>query len=165
MLADVPKPPAATDGKWTDHLATLLAVRYASALARWNGQPDASFRGNLRTLRTLCHDIVQLRRGDHNVVRFKMQQDRRECEHEKTSGTRILRVRSEPDQPEFEHEKTGEALADHFKLRLQNSPACRPPTSVLCPQSSPGLCPPSSPVGELVGAGQPRSTQVNPGQP
>jgi hypothetical protein len=121
MLADVPKPPEVTDGKWTDHLATLLAVRYAAALARWNGQPDVQFRRNLRTLRALCQDIVQLRRGDHNAVRFKMEQDRRG----------------------FKQEQTGEALAGHFKHWIQNSPAraegCQegaPPEAQ--PQPSPG---------------------------
>jgi hypothetical protein len=116
LAADVQKPPAATDGNWTDHLATLLAVRYAAALARWNGQADVPFRSNLRTLRALCQDIVQLRRGDHNIVRFKMEQDRRA----------------------FQQENTREALAER---------------------------PPSSPASTPVGAGQPRSTQVNPGQP
>jgi hypothetical protein len=72
------------DGKWTDHLATLLAVRYATALAHWNGQTDAPFRNNLRTLRALCQDVVQLRRGDHNLIRFQIEQDRRELPPEKT---------------------------------------------------------------------------------
>jgi hypothetical protein len=140
LAANVPKPPAATDGKWTDHLATLLAVRYAAALAPWNGQADVPFGGNLRTLRALCQDVVQLRRGDHNVVRFKLEQDRRE----------------------FEQEKTREVPADHFKHWTQNSPAC----AVHCQECVPPEdLPPSSPASEPDWAGQPRSTQVNPGQP
>ena len=30
----------ATDGELTDHLAAVLAVRYASALSGWNGKGD-----------------------------------------------------------------------------------------------------------------------------
>jgi hypothetical protein len=87
QAADIPNPPAVPDGNWTDHLATLLAVRYAAALAGWNGQADDSFRDNLRTLRALCQDVVQLRRGGHQLVRFKLEQDRRGCEPEKIGET------------------------------------------------------------------------------
>jgi hypothetical protein len=38
----------------------------------------------LRTLRALCQDVVQLRRGDHNLIRFQIEQDRRELPPEKT---------------------------------------------------------------------------------
>lgn len=84
LLANVPEPAGAVTGKWTDHLAGLLAVRYATTLACWNGQADVPFRQNLRTLRALCEDVAQLRRGDHNVVRFKLLQDRRELEQDKS---------------------------------------------------------------------------------
>ncbi len=79
-VSQLPQPADATDGKWTDHLANLLAVRYTTAMMRWSGEKP--FR-DLRTLRALCQDVVQLRRGDHNVVRMKMEQERREYEHEK----------------------------------------------------------------------------------
>jgi hypothetical protein len=44
---------AATDGKLTDHLATVLAARYAAALAEWNGEPDEKFERKLRILRSM----------------------------------------------------------------------------------------------------------------
>ena len=75
---------AATEGKLTDHLATVLAARYASALAGWNGEVTEEFRRKLRALRGLCQDIVELRRGDHSGARLQMEQARLEREREKT---------------------------------------------------------------------------------
>jgi hypothetical protein len=43
-----------------------------------------SFRRQLRTLRGLCQDIVELRRGDHSSARLQMEQERLEREREKT---------------------------------------------------------------------------------
>ena len=53
-------------GRLTDHLATVLAARYAAPLAGWNGEVTEEFGGKLRTLRSLCQDTVELRRGDHS---------------------------------------------------------------------------------------------------
>jgi hypothetical protein len=75
---------AATEGKLTDHLATVVAARYASALAGWNGEVTEELRRKLRALRGLCQDIVELRRGDHSGARLKMEQERLEREREKT---------------------------------------------------------------------------------
>ncbi len=84
LAADANEITAATDGRLTDHLATVLAVRYASAMSGWNGEVTEEFRRKLRALRGLCQDIVELRRGDHSGARSKMEQDRREREREKT---------------------------------------------------------------------------------
>jgi hypothetical protein len=84
LAADAGEITAATDGKLTDHLATVLAVRYASALSGWNGEVTEPFRKRLRALRGLCQDIVELRRGDHSGARLKMEQERLEREREKS---------------------------------------------------------------------------------
>ena len=84
LAADANEITAATDGKLTDHLATVLAVRYASALAGWNGEVTDEFRKKLRALRGLCQDIVELRRGGHSGARLKMEQERLERAREKT---------------------------------------------------------------------------------
>jgi hypothetical protein len=84
LAADASEITAATDGRLTDHLATVLAVRYASALQGWNGEVTEEFRRKLRALRGLCQDIVELRRGDHSGARLKMEQERLEREREKT---------------------------------------------------------------------------------
>jgi len=84
LAADAHEITAATHGKLTDHLATVLAVRYAAALHGWNGDVTDEFRRKLRALRGLCQDIVELRRGDHSGARLKMEQERLEREREKT---------------------------------------------------------------------------------
>jgi hypothetical protein len=84
LAADAQEITAAADGRLTDHLATVLAVRYASALAGWNGEVTDEFRRRLRALRGLCQDIVELRRGDHSGARLQMEQERLEREREKT---------------------------------------------------------------------------------
>lgn len=84
LAADANEITVATDGKLTDHLATVLAARYAAALAGWDGEVTEDFRRKLRALRGLCQDIVELRRGDHSGARLKMEQERLEREREKT---------------------------------------------------------------------------------
>ena len=68
----------------TDSLATVLAARYAAALAGWNGELTEELRGKLRGLRSLCQDIVELRRGDHSGARLNLEQERLDREREKT---------------------------------------------------------------------------------
>jgi hypothetical protein len=84
LAADANEITAATDGKLTDHLATVLAVRYAALLQGWNGELTEEFRRELRTLHAMCQDFVELRRGDHSGARLKMEQERLEREREKT---------------------------------------------------------------------------------
>jgi hypothetical protein len=84
LAADATELAAATDGRLTDHLATVLAARYASALAGWNGEVTEGFGRKLRALRGLCQDIVELRRGDHSGARLRMEQERLDREREKT---------------------------------------------------------------------------------
>jgi hypothetical protein len=93
LAADARELSAATDGRLTDHLTTVLAARYASALAGWNGEVTEEFGRKLRTLRSLCQDIVELRRGDHSEARLGLERERLEREREKT------------DEEVFEHFK------------------------------------------------------------
>jgi hypothetical protein len=84
LVADARELTEATDGRLTDHLATVLAARYAAALAGWDGEVTEEFRRKLRALRGLCQDIVELRRGDHSGARLNLEQERLEREREKT---------------------------------------------------------------------------------
>lgn len=83
LTADASEITAATEGRLTDHLATVLAARYAAALAGWNGVATEEFRRKQRALRGLCQDIVELRRGDHSGTRLQMERERLEREREK----------------------------------------------------------------------------------
>jgi hypothetical protein len=101
LAADAGEITAATDGRLTDHLATVLAVRYASALPGWNGEVTDELRRKLRALRGLCQDIVELRRGDHSGARLKMEQDRLEREHEKTEEEVVAHFQRWLNNPEM----------------------------------------------------------------
>ena len=83
LAADAAELETATDGRLTDHLATVLAARYASAVSGWDGQPTEEFRQKLKVLRGMCQDIVELRRGDHSGARLQMERDRIEEKREK----------------------------------------------------------------------------------
>jgi hypothetical protein len=84
LAADAAELTRATNGKLTDHLAAILAARYATVIAGWNGEPTDEFRAKLRPLRELCEDVFKLRRGDHSGARLFMEQERLEQEREKT---------------------------------------------------------------------------------
>jgi len=74
----------AVPGRMSDHLATILIGRYAAELAAWDGNdPDALHR-KLRALRLLCHDVVELRRSDHEATRLDLDRIRLERDREKT---------------------------------------------------------------------------------
>ena len=62
----------------TDHLATVLAARYAALLARWNGEENDSFDRQLRVLNGLVQAIAQLRRGDQASARIRIEEQRLE---------------------------------------------------------------------------------------
>lgn len=64
------------DGSLADHLAVVLSARYAKLVSGWNGEMDEAFRRETRALRLLCQDIVELRRGDHNAERLRLDMER-----------------------------------------------------------------------------------------
>jgi hypothetical protein len=59
---------------FTERLAAVLVVRYADALAAWNGGDDEAFRLKLRDLRRFNQDLAVLRRHNQTAARLKMQQ-------------------------------------------------------------------------------------------
>lgn len=84
LKADAREMAAATDGGLTDHLATVLTLRYASVLANGKGPLSGKARRELNILRTLCHDVVELRRGDQHGFRLSMEQERLNRQREKS---------------------------------------------------------------------------------
>jgi hypothetical protein len=59
---------------FTERLAAVLVVRYADALAAWNGGDDEAFRLKLRDLRRFNQDLAVLRRYNQSAARLKMEQ-------------------------------------------------------------------------------------------
>ena len=59
---------------FTERLAAVVVVRYADALAGWNGGDDEAFRLKLRDLRHFNQDLAVLRRYNQSAARLKMEQ-------------------------------------------------------------------------------------------
>ena len=91
LAADAAELQAVTGGRLTDHLATVLGARYASALAGWDGQPSEEFRQKLKVLSGLCQNVVELRRGDHSGNRLQMERERLEEKREKTVDEEVAK--------------------------------------------------------------------------
>ncbi len=66
----------AAEGSLANHLAVVLASRYAALVSGWNGEMSEAFRRKARALRALCQDIVELRRGDHCAERLRLDLER-----------------------------------------------------------------------------------------
>ena len=78
LETDGAKLAAAAKGGLTDHLATVLAAQYATALSEWDGEATNEIRNKVRALSGLCQAVVKLRRGDHSGIRLKIKEQRRE---------------------------------------------------------------------------------------
>jgi len=121
LAADAGELTEAADGSLADHLAMVLAARYAALVASWNGEMDDEFRRKARVLRFLVQDIGELRRGDHYAERLRLDLERF-AETNKADEVRALEVALEETKqwPEvqqafkdafalFRQRKTGEA--------------------------------------------------------
>jgi len=60
----------------TDLLAFWIASRYATASRQLSGSVDPK---DWRLLREMCHDIAELRRGDHSAQRIEIERQRVEA--------------------------------------------------------------------------------------
>jgi hypothetical protein len=89
LAGDAGELTAAANGSLADHLATVLAARYAKLVSGWNGEMDDSFRRQLRALRLLCQDIGELRRGDHLAERLRLEV-KRLADMNRAEGVRAL---------------------------------------------------------------------------
>jgi len=84
LSADARELTQATDGRLSDHLATVLSARYAALISTWNGEEDEAFRRKLRVLRTLSSEIVQLRRSDQHAAKLEFEQTRLDRDRDRT---------------------------------------------------------------------------------
>lgn len=107
-------------GALADHLAIVLATRYAAALARWDGNPNRTSAQNIRTLRALCQDIVELRRGDHSAARLKVEQEWLELERSKDEERIQERFEKWVLQPEVRNRIFGPKLTPARKGGLSS---------------------------------------------
>ena len=76
VVAEAKELSEAADGALTDKLACWVAGRYAIATR----QLATSGELDWRLLRDLCHDLVDLRRGDHSAESLRIERERLEME-------------------------------------------------------------------------------------
>jgi hypothetical protein len=69
-----------------DDVAQVLAARFGSLIANWNGEVDEKFEARSRVLNRLCRSVVQLQRGMHR------------SRHEAFEMTRKLEEREKADE-------------------------------------------------------------------
>jgi hypothetical protein len=106
-------------GALGDHLAIVLAARYATVLARWDGTADRTVAKNVRALRALCADIVELRRGDHSATRLKIEEDRLELERSKDEARMQERFEQWVKQPQIKERVCGKLSPEERQRRLR----------------------------------------------
>jgi hypothetical protein len=138
LAADAKELGEATDGKLTDHLATVLAARYAAALGGWDGEVTEEFRRKLRALRGLCQDIVELRRGDHSGARLSMERTRLERESEKTEEEVVEHFKRWARKPEVREWISRDRLSpEEQERRLREIFGLEPKTAGQTPTDEP----------------------------
>ena len=116
----------AADGLLADQLAVVLSARYAALVSGWEGEMDDEFRRKARALRTLCQDIVELRRDDHCAGRLRLDLDRF-AEANKADEIRALEAVIEEVK---EWPDVRQAFQDAFALlrqRKAGKPSTHPP--------------------------------------
>jgi hypothetical protein len=70
-------------GSLADHLALVVAFRYAAILAGQGAALDEKALRELRALRPICQVAVKLRRSDHNAARLRIESQRWEVARQK----------------------------------------------------------------------------------
>jgi len=83
LTAEAHEMAEASGGQLSEHLTTVLTARYAGAVAHWNGEVTPEFRRKLLALRSLCNDVVDLRRAQHNDERMDFEKERLQLTREK----------------------------------------------------------------------------------
>ncbi len=81
VVAEAKELSQTTGGALTDSLAAWLAGRYAIATRRLAAEEESG-AVNWNLLRALCHDLVDLRRGDHGAESLRIERERLEIEKE-----------------------------------------------------------------------------------
>lgn len=79
VVAEAKELSGLADGALTDKLATWVAGRYAIA-TRQLGADNGNGSVDWNLLRAMCHDVVDLRRGDHSAEWLRIERERWESE-------------------------------------------------------------------------------------
>lgn len=135
LAGDADELAEAADGSLANHLAVVLSARYAKLVSGWNGEMDDEFRRKARGLRLLCQDIVELRRGDHNAERLRLDLEKfadvKQAEDQRAFDLLAAEIKQWPD--------VSKALADVIVLyRQKTNGASRNGQAVTAPTGNQG---------------------------
>ena len=83
-----------------DQAATILAVRFAGLIGRWNGECTRDFEARARVLNGLCRGVAELQREAHKANRdnftLEMLREKQETDHSnQTPSHRVAVSRSD----------------------------------------------------------------------
>jgi hypothetical protein len=92
VVAEARELSEAADGALTDNLAAWTAGRYAIA-TRQLAAKDGNGAVDWNLLRALCHDLVDLRRGDHSAESLRIERERLEMDRAEKNEDFERRVR------------------------------------------------------------------------
>jgi hypothetical protein len=79
-----------------DDVAQVLAARFGSLIANWNGEVDAKFEAKSRVLNRLCRSVVQLQRGMHRSRQEAFEMTRKLEEKEKADEEELKKSMVKP---------------------------------------------------------------------
>jgi hypothetical protein len=131
----------ASGNRLADHLSTVLIARYATEFSAWSGEDDPKLATRLGLLRGFCQDIAELRRGEQESARIRIEETRLEREREKIESDILLYFRRWAAFP-----KIREALASGDKLPDGTDPLL----SIFDGKNPAEIAPPSSPASQGV---------------
>jgi len=132
-----------------DNLAIALAARYAALLNGWDGAVTPEFETQLRILRALNHDIVQLQKSLHHAAQQNLKLERaakveRELETEKERNLKILPIKVALDLARFTEQSSEER--GRLRAAVQNNVTleeidlfCGPPSYRIAPNPTTSL--------------------------
>ncbi|MGP8198388.1 MAG: hypothetical protein ACLQU4_02665 [Limisphaerales bacterium] len=79
-----------SQGVLADDVAVILAARFGTLIAKWNGEVDAKFEAKSRVLNRLCRSVVQLQHGMHRARRESFEHAR-QCEAQEKAEREEMR--------------------------------------------------------------------------
>jgi hypothetical protein len=83
-------------GVLADDVAVVLAARFGTLIAKWDGEVDTKFEAKSRVLNRLCRSVVQLQHGMHRARRESFEYARQWEEQEKAETKEMRQKMVQP---------------------------------------------------------------------
>ena len=126
LAADAGPLAATPNHDLTEHLAAVIAGKFARLLAGWDGTEDPAFDAKLRVLTKFNQNLTLLRRMNHSATRLRMEQAPFEREEQRLAAAAAYEAeRSKERQQVFEQMMARKRAAD--QLAAETSAAAAHP--------------------------------------